>query len=326
MSTGNHATPLTQEAKKLKMMRNPVLTLHIMEMVLLQYFLPGCTWDRVEECVGWCCKRMLDPVPLRRIGREWVNCTKKMKHLLEALYVRSAPEKFCCGLKGKGEPHALAILLGEIIGRNQDWQAEVRCQDPGVVLIDHLEFPTEIWWVHRCKRGAEWVVRRSIQTELPAWCRVVNPGVKREYFQLWRELNMLYERLSLPWKLLQHPEVSLRKSISTTINVLYDEINIRWSIRKGNIQNYDAVHIDERVKIYAEEGIEAHRGPRTPWMKLDYDSWDTRVEKTADDFLKQPKDKPPRKLYRKHCTWKELAILNVECSVDGIPWKLDGGN
>ena len=61
---------------------------------------------------------MLDPVPLRRIGREWVNCAKKMKHLLEALYVRSAPEKFCCGLKGKGEPHALAILLGEIIGRN----------------------------------------------------------------------------------------------------------------------------------------------------------------------------------------------------------------
>ena len=137
---------------------------------------------------------------------------------------------------------------------------------------------------------------------------------------------MLYERLSLPWKLLQHPEVSLRKSISTTINVLYDEINIRWSIRKGNIQNYDVVHIDERVKIYAEEGIEPHRGPRTPWMKLDYDSWDTRVEKTADDFLKQPKDKLPRKLYRKHCTWKELAILNVECSVDGIPWKLDGGN
>ena len=326
MSAGNHDTPPTQEAKKVKVMRNPVLTLCIMETVLLQCFFPECPWDRVEECVGWCRERMLDPAPLRRIGREWVNCAERMKHLLEALYVRSAPEKFCCGLEGKGEPHALAILLGEIIGNSQEWQAEVRCQDPGVVLIDRLEFPAAIWWVRSCKRGAEWVVRRSIQAELPDWCRVVNPGVRGEYFQLWKDLNMLYERLSLPWELLQRPELSQRKSISTVINDLYDEINTYWDIRKGNIQNYDAVHVNERVKIYAEEGIEPHRGPRTPWMKLDYDSWDTRVEETADDFLKQPKDKPPRKLYRKHCTWKEQAVLNVECSVDGIPWKLDGGD
>ena len=326
MSAGNHDTPPTQEAKKVKVMRNPVLTLRIMETVLLQCFFPECTWDRVEECVGWCRERMLDPAPLRRIGREWVNCAERMKHLLEALYVRSAPEKFCCGLEGKGEPHTLAILLGEIIERNQDWQAEVRCQDPGVVLIDRLEFLTAIWWARSCEKGVARMFRRSVRVELPGWCMVVNPGVKGEHFQLWRDLNMLYERLSLPWGQIQHPELSRPKSISTAINDLYDEINTYWDIRKGNIQNYDAVHIDERIKIYAEEGIEPHRGPRTPWMKLDYDSWDTRVEKIADDFLKQPKDKPPRKLYRKHCTRRELAILDVECSVDGIPWKLDGGN
>ena len=189
------------------MMRNPALTLHIMEMVLLQCFFPRCTWDRVEECVGWCRTMMLDPAPLRRIGREWVKRAAGMRTLLEALYVRSTPEKFCCGLEG--EPHAIAILLGDIIGRNQYWQAEVRCQDPRVVLIDFLEFPLHICWARCCTRGAERILRRSVERELPAWCSVVNPGVKREYFQLWRDLNMLYEQLSLPWKLIQHPEVLL---------------------------------------------------------------------------------------------------------------------
>ena len=139
----------------MKMMRNPALTLHILEMVLVQYLFPECTWDGVEECLRWCHTMMIDPVPLRRIGREWMKRAAGMKNLLEALFVRSTPEKFCCGLEGEGEPHAIAILLGEIIGRNQDWQAEVRCQDPGDVLIDHLEFPIDIWWVHCCTRGAE---------------------------------------------------------------------------------------------------------------------------------------------------------------------------
>ena len=52
-----------------------------------------------------------------------------MRALLEALFVRSEPEKLCCGIAGA--PHAIAILLGEIIERNQDWRAEVSSQDPG---------------------------------------------------------------------------------------------------------------------------------------------------------------------------------------------------
>ena len=130
-----------------------------------------------------------------------------MRTLLEALYVRSTPEKFCCGLKGKGEPHAIAILLGDIVGRNQEWQAEVRCHDPGVVLIDSLESSTHIWWARRCTQGPNRIVCRSIEGELPTWCSIANPGVKIEHFQLWRDLNMLYERLSLPWKLIPHPVV-----------------------------------------------------------------------------------------------------------------------
>ena len=118
MSSVNSSTPLTKDAKETKMMRNPALTLHIMEMVLLQCFFLGYTWDGVEECVGWCRTMMLDPAPLRRIGREWVKRAAGMRTLLEALYVRSTPENFCCGLEGEGEPHAIAILLGDIIGRN----------------------------------------------------------------------------------------------------------------------------------------------------------------------------------------------------------------
>ena len=116
MSSTNHSTPSTKDAKETKMMRNPALTLHILGMVLIQCLFPGCTWDRVEECLGWCRTVMVDPAPLRRIGREWVKRAAGMRTLLEALFVRSTPEKFCCRLEG--DPHAIAILLGDIIRRD----------------------------------------------------------------------------------------------------------------------------------------------------------------------------------------------------------------
>ena len=47
----------------MKKTRNPALTLHILEMVLTQYLLPECTWDCVEECVGWCHEVVVDPAP-----------------------------------------------------------------------------------------------------------------------------------------------------------------------------------------------------------------------------------------------------------------------
>ena len=149
-----------------------------------------------------------------------------MRTLLEALFVRSTPEKFCCSLEE--DPHAIAILLGDIIRRNQDWRAEVSCQDLGVVLVNSLEFPVHIWWTSR--RYIKGIVRRTVEKELPAWCSIVNPGVKREYFQLWRYLNMLYERLSLPWKLLQYSEDLLWKPILTAVDGLYDDIKTLWNI------------------------------------------------------------------------------------------------
>ena len=226
MSSTSHPTPSAKGVKVVKRTRSPTLTLHILEMVLTQYLFPECTWDSVEECVGWCRKVTVDPAPLRRIGREWMKRAVGMRTLLEALFVRSNPRRFCCG--STGVPHAIAILLGEIIERDQDWRTEVRSEDPGVVLVESWDFPFHIWWVSRCARSAKRIVWRAIEEELPAWCSIANPGVKGEYFQLWRDLNMLYERLSLPWKLLQCPEV--RKPIRAAIDCLYYDIRSLWII------------------------------------------------------------------------------------------------
>ena len=93
--------------------------------MLLEYFLPEYTWDEVEECLGWSNNKKLDPVPLKRIGREWMQRASAMRTLLKALFVRATPEKFCCGIIG--EPHAIAILLGGILENSHRWRTEVRC-------------------------------------------------------------------------------------------------------------------------------------------------------------------------------------------------------
>ena len=128
--------------------------------------------------MGWCREVVVDPAPLRRIGREWMKRAAGMRTLLEALYVRSDPKRFCCG--SMGLPQAIAILLGEIIERDQDWQTEVRSQDPGIVFVESLDFPVHIWWVSRCARGAKAGSSEGNKKELPAWCSMANPGVKVE--------------------------------------------------------------------------------------------------------------------------------------------------
>ena len=65
-----------------------------------------------------------------------------------------------------------------------------------------------------------------------------------------------------------------------------------WTIRKGNIQTYEGLSQEERTRAYAEGELEPCRNP---WMNLDYDSWDTWVEETADDFFQQPREKRSKK-------------------------------
>ena len=64
---------------------------------------------------------------------------------------------------------------------------------------------------------------------------------------------MLYERLLLPWNLLQCPKV--RRPICTVIDNLYYDIMSLWTVRKGNIQTYEGLCQEER-----DQGI---RGRRT---------------------------------------------------------------
>ena len=190
MSSTNYPAPSTKDAKDMKKLQNPALTLHILEMVLTQYLFPECTWDSVEECVGWCRAVIVDPAPLRRIGREWMKRATGIRTLLEALFVRSNPKKFCCGIVGV--PHAITIVLGETIERDQDWRTEVRSQDPGVVLVESRDFPVHIWWVSQCVRGAKWIVQRTIEEELPAWCSVVGKPIRTAINGLYHDIKSLW--------------------------------------------------------------------------------------------------------------------------------------
>ena len=325
MSSTDLPAPSVGGDKSAEKARNLSLPRDVWERIVTQYLLPECTWESVEECVGWCRQVMVDPAPLKRIGKEWMKRAKGMRALLEALYVRTVdPRDFCCGTMGA--PHPIAILLGEIVERDQDWRTEVCSQNPSVVHKNFLmEFP--IWWMHL--DGS--VVKRTMEGDSPFWCSIVNPGVRGEYFQLWQHLNMLYERLSLPWKWLVRPTPSwlgfeLLEPIRAAINNVYYDIESHWEVRKGNIRNYDNLPLEEQVRIYEEDHIAPFLGRRTPGMKLDYDWQDTEVEEmrlVLGGFYPRPREKHPRKLYRKHCTWRELSILNRECSVDGVPWAKD---
>ena len=283
----------------------------------MQYLFPMCPWGCIEECVGWCREVIVNPMPVQRIGREWLARAKAMRHLLKALYVRTTPQEFC---RNVGVPHRIAILLGKILDRNSVWGREARCMDPGVVLANPEGFSSYIWWV-RPTGGIEAVYRRRMELGPPSWCHIVNPGIRDRFYQLWWDLNMLYERLSLPWRTLQ--VTNLRMPIYQAIDMVFSDVCTLWDIRKGNMENYEDAPIEERVRVYAEGEILPELGARTLGTKLDYDLWDVTIESNPTLFhlFGQPKDKPPRKLYRQHCTIKELSILNRECSIYGTPWK-----
>ena len=327
MSSTNLPAPSVGGNKDTKRARGCRLPLDVWEIIVTQYLLPGCTWDDVEECADWCRQVVVDPAPLRRMGRDWKERATGMRALLEALYVRMNPWEFCRG--AMGTPHPMATLLGEVIGRSPGWRAEMRSFGLWAVHRDPLDIPTHIWWVRRDHEMR--TVQRIIEGEHPAWCTTRNPGVQTKHYFLWRNLNMLYERLSLLWK--QVPRLTpsrlgfqLQEPIHMAMDDLYFEIENLWRIRKGNIQNHDALPLEEQVRAY-EDGFELqpYLGCRTPWMKLDYDRMDTRMEEELGEHRpSSPKEKRPRKLYRQHCTWRELSILDRECSVDGIPWAMGG--
>ena len=138
-ATMNH--PATTNRKDSKP-RELDLPLHLLEMILVQYLFPVCTWGRVEECVGWCREVIVNSLPIQRIGREWLARAKAMRHLLKALFVRTTPQEFC---RGVGVPNKIAILLGKILDGSSVWKAEVCYRDPGIVLVNSRDFSSHIW-------------------------------------------------------------------------------------------------------------------------------------------------------------------------------------
>ena len=192
MSSRNNAT--SSLSKRIK--GSPTILLDILGIVITQHFLPQYTWDEVEECLGWCKDRELSPTPLKMIGKAWKERALALRRLLIALHVRATPEMFCGPLK---EPHPIALLLGQILAANPKWQTEAYCCDPGMWLIDGFSRPLSLWWYENrhMQSGRE---RRLIEEESPVWSQTENPGIEEEYFKLWKNLNGLYERLSIPWK------------------------------------------------------------------------------------------------------------------------------
>ena len=107
---------------------------------------------------------------------------------MQALHVRDSPKLFCAPSE---TPHAIALLLGQIVERDPKWRAEVHPQDPSLWLADHPPPPPlfGLWWVYIEHPGDDW--RRMMKKEPPTWSEVNNPRVKDEYFNLRRDLNML---------------------------------------------------------------------------------------------------------------------------------------
>ena len=92
----------------------------------------------MEECLDWSYKRELDPAPVERSYRDFKKKVVVLRALLEALHVKATPEVFC---SPSGTPHAIALLLGQILERKPKWQPEAHCEDPGLWLIDPVNLP-----------------------------------------------------------------------------------------------------------------------------------------------------------------------------------------
>ena len=124
--------------------------LQVLETILCRYFLPKYTLDEVEECLAWSYERELHPAPFKRICQNLKKKAMALRALLEALHVKATSEVFC---SLSGTPHAIALLLGQIIERKSEWQVEAHCEDPGLWLIDPFNLPDGLWYFRHPEGG-----------------------------------------------------------------------------------------------------------------------------------------------------------------------------
>ena len=304
--------------------------LHLLGSVVTRCFFPKYTWDDIEECLIWCVERGLDPRPVKRMAKSFERRAKDLKKLLVALHVRSSPEMFCCW--PDGAPHVVALHLGELLRSKEKWWAEVNCEDPALYLRDcreklpvaPLDYYSLTSYIPADGVRVEMRYRRMVGDDFHDWYDLGNYGVKQEYFELWRHLNMLYERLSLPWEPLKYPNIDCWMIDAWKIvkDAIADDFNFaknEWNALKRLISEADS---DE----YAHERESKHlKLGRLPDMELDFSLEDGYVHEICElkgkdwkDFLE---NRPPRKRYRRNCTPKELVVLDRECRIDGTPWK-----
>ena len=110
MSSTNLPAPSAGASKDAKKTRNLSLPLDIREMVVTQYLLPGCTWDSVEECAGWCREVVVDPAPLMRMGRDWEERGNRDEGLVRGPLCQDEPQGVLSW--GYGDPTPYSDLVG----------------------------------------------------------------------------------------------------------------------------------------------------------------------------------------------------------------------
>ena len=301
--------------------------LNLLGSIVTSHFLPRYTWDDIEECLIWCIEKQLDPRPVKRMARRFERRAKDLRKLLVALHVRSSPEMFCCW--PDGAPHEIALRLNEILKTKEKWWAEVNCGDPAMYLRNCCEkvrvIPLDYYALTSCVlidgSSINMYYCRKIEDDFRDWYSIGNPGVKQEYFELWSRLNMLYERLSLPWKSLNFTnslfwKIEEWKIVKDAIEDNSDFARSRWDTRKRLISEADSTE-----NTYERESKHVKLG-RLPDMELDCGLKDEYVHEICELEGKDSLENiPSRKRYRRNCTPKELAILDRKCRIDGTPWK-----
>ena len=75
-----------------------------------------------------------------------------------------------------------------------------------------------------------------------------------EYIELWRSLNMMDERLSLSWKVLELKDEPENESIQTAFKDLCRDTWKLWECRKRSIRDLDRLPEDQRFTGYCERG------------------------------------------------------------------------
>ena len=217
--------------------------------------------------------------------RRFERKSQALKKLLEALHVRSSPKLFCCW--PIGAPHEIALYLGELLRTKVKWWTEMNCEDPALYLRDRCEklpvhplaYYSSTPYIPIEGVRMKMYYRRLVGDDFRRWYDLENPGVKQEHFELWRSLNMLYERLSLLWEPLRYINPDFWKDWKIVKDAIADDFEFaedEWDERKRSIREAD---LDERESERESKHLKLGRLPE---MELDCELGDKYIHEICD--------------------------------------------